>query len=438
MAVRERRRTASWRWAAAGAPQTATRRGAEAAPADRWLFPLLVFVVHWLLTQVPASLAFLLGTPNAPSPPYGRMPVPLAGIAHVIVEPMRQWDGLWYRMIALDGYAGPTESARAAFWPLYPWLMAAGHRLTGLAPETVGYLISNIAFAVALLLLYRLVALDFGAAIARGTLWALALFPTSLFFTAVYTESLFLLLAVAALLGARTDHWLLAGVAGALAALTRSYGVFLVVPFALLLWQRHRFDLRRWFPAAIPAAFPVLGPAIFAWFLQQTQGNWRAFIDVQDQWNRYQAMPWQTLHCAIWSCFDLGGEPDGATWGWVGAFLHNPAVATTNAWRIDVANSDTLELVVTVLFLALAVLGLRLLPAWQSGYVLPGLLIPLFSPSSVHALMSMPRFVLPLFPLFTVLAILLRSPKLAIPVAVISSLLLALLSVQFALWYWVS
>src|SRR5581483_2096891 len=147
---------------------------------------------------------------------------------------------------------------------------------------------------------------------------------------------------------------------------------------------------------------------------------------------------WQTLHCAIWSCFDLGGEPDGATWGWLRAFLHNPAVATTNAWRIDVANSDTLELVVTVLFLALAVLGLRLLPAWQSGYVLPGLLIPLFSPSSVHALMSMPRFVLPLFPLFTVLAILLRSPKLAVPAAIVSSILLALLSIQFALWYWVS
>jgi Dolichyl-phosphate-mannose-protein mannosyltransferase len=438
MAVRERRRTASWRQATADSTRAAARAGMTSAPADRWIFPFFVFVVHWLLVQIPASLAMLWGTPNAPSPPYGRLPEPMTGIAHVIIEPMRQWDGLWYRLIALDGYVGPTESARAAFWPLYPWLMDAGHRLTGLAPETIGYLISNIGFAVALLVLYRLVALDFGADIARGTLWAIALFPTAFFFSAVYTESLFLLLAVAALLAARTDRWWIAGIAGALAALTRSYGVFLGVPFVILLWQRHRFDLRRWFPAAIPAAFPILGPAIFAWFLQQTQGNWRAFIDVQAQWNRYQAMPWETLRCGIQSCFDLGGEPDGAKWDWVGAFLHNPAVATTTGWRVDVANSDTLELVVTILFLALAVLGLRLLPAWQSGYVLPGLLIPLFSPSSVHALMSMPRFVLPLFPLFTVLAILLRSPKLAVPAAVISSILLALLSIQFALWYWVS
>ncbi|HEU5432555.1 MAG TPA: hypothetical protein VFU81_12880 [Thermomicrobiales bacterium] len=435
--MRERRHTASWQRATTAATQAA-RGGTASALADRWTFPLAVFVVHWLLVQIPASLALLWGTPNAPSPPYGRLPESLTGIAHVIVEPMRQWDGLWYRLIALDGYVGPTESARAAFWPLYPWLMDAGHRLTGLAPETIGYLISNIGFAVALVLLYRLVALDFGAAIARGTLWAIALFPTALFFSAVYTESLFLLLAVAALLGARTDRWWLAGIAGALAALTRSYGVFLGLPFAIMLWQRYRFDLRRWFPEAIPAAFPVLGPAIFAWQLQQTQGNWRAFIDVQAQWNRYQAMPWETLRCGIQSCFNLGGEPDGATWDWIAAFFHNPAVATTTAWRIDVANSDTLELVVTIFFLVLAVFGLRLLPAWQSGYVLPGLLIPLFSPSSVHALMSMPRFVLPLFPLFTVLAILLRSPKLAIPAAVISSALLALLSIQFALWYWVS
>lgn len=436
MAVRDRRRTASFQ--RAEATSVATKTGTEAVPHDRWSFPLQVFVIHWLLTQIPASFALLWGTQNAPSPPYGRMPPPLTGIAHVIVEPMRQWDGLWYRLIALDGYVGPTESARAAFWPLYPWLMDAGHRLTGLAPETIGYLISNVGFAVALILLYRLVALDFGTGVARGTLWAIALFPTAFFFTAVYTESLFLLLAVAALLAARTDRWWIAGVAGALAALTRSYGVFLGVPFVILLWQRHRFDLRRWFPAAIPAAFPIFGPAVFAWFLQQTQGNWRAFVDVQAQWNRYQAMPWQTLRCGIQSCFDLGGEPDGATWDWVGAFFHHPAVALTNAWRVNVANSDTLELVVTILFLALAVLGLRLLPAWQSGYVLPGLLIPLFSPSSVHALMSMPRFVLPLFPLFTVLAILLRSPKLAVPAAVVSSVLLALLSIQFALWYWVS
>jgi hypothetical protein len=70
--------------------------------------------------------------------------------------------------------------------------------------------------------------------------------------------------------------------------------------------------------------------------------------------------------------------------------------------------------------------------------VLPALVIPLLQPSEVHALMSMPRFVLVLFPLFIVLAKLLRPRVLRIPWFVVSTTLLVLLTVQFALWYWVS
>ena len=66
----------------------------------------------------------------------------------------------------------------------------------------------------------------------------------------------------------------------------------------------------------------------------------------------------------------------------------------------------------TVLFLGLAVIGLKLLPVYQTLWILPGLLIPLLQPSEVHALMSMPRFVLVLFPLFIVLGTLLQ-PRVA-------------------------
>lgn len=102
------------------------------------------------------------------------------------------------------------------------------------------------------------------------------------------------------------------------------------------------------------------------------------------------------------------------------------------------ADSDTLELVTTALFLVLAVIGLWKLPLYQSAYLIPGLLIPLFQPSTVHALMSMPRFGLTLFPLFIVIAILTRPRWLAIPLLILSTLLLIALTAQFALWYWVS
>ena len=320
--------------------------------------------------------------------------------------------------------------------------MDLGNQLTGWPVEVVGYLLSNLAFAVALILLYRLVCIDFDREVARRTLWALALFPTALFFTAVYTESLFLVLVVGALLAARQGQWLVAGIVGALAALTRSYGVLLGLPFLVLLYQQYRLDLRRWFPAAIFAALPLLGPAIFGWHLDQVQGNWRAFIDVQTQWNRYSSTPWDTLRCGIETCHRLNGGAilDGADWRWAETLASNPSLDALrdHSFRLAVADSDTLELVTTVLFLFLAVIGLRLLPLYQSAYLIPGLLIPLFQPSTVHALMSMPRFGLTLFPLFIVLALLLRPRWLAMPAVVISTLLLIALTAQFALWYWVS
>jgi hypothetical protein len=409
--------------------------------AELWAFPLRVWVIHWLLVQIPATYALRFGVPNAPSPPYGEVPPPLTGLAHWLVEPLRNWDGLWYRLIALEGYAGGTQSAKAAFWPLLPGIMRGGSEVTGWTVDSVGYLVANLAFLGALLLLYRLILLDFGdATLARRTLWVLALFPTALFFSAVYTESLFLFLTVGALYLWRRDRLWLAGMVGIAAALARSGGVFLILPFLALLWDRHRTDWRGYWPGVIPAFLPALGPAFFAALLNQEQGNWNAFIDVQEQWNRYSALPWETLQCAAFTCHTLGGEPDGISRGWLTTLVNDPswATITSTEWRVSVANSDVLELVVTVLFLVLALLGLRLLPLYQTVWVLPALVIPLLQPSEVHALMSMPRFVLVLFPLFIVLAKLLRPRLLRIPWFIVSTTLLVLLTIQFALWYWVS
>ena len=434
--------TSAARANASTARPAARHSRAPRAPREAIGYPLLVFAVHWVIIQVAASVAYRVGVQNAHSAPYGQLPPPLTGLARLIVEPLRHWDGLWYTLIATEGYGGRTETARAAFWPLYPWLMDLGNQVTGWPVEVIGYLISNIAFAVALILLYRLVQLDYSRDIARGTLWALALFPTALFFQAVYTESLFLVLVVGALLAARQDQWLAAGIIGAFAALTRSYGVLLGLPFLILLYQQFRFDLRRWFPAVIFAALPVLGPLAFGLHLDQAQGNWRAFIDVQAQWNRYSAMPWDTLRCAVETCNYLGGGAitDGANWTWLNTLANSPGVTTLqdHGFRLAFADSDTLELVITVLFLILTILGLRALPLYQSAYVIPGLLIPLLQPSTVHALMSMPRFGLTLFPLFIVLAVVVQRRWLAITLLVISGLMLIALTSQFALWYWVS
>lgn len=429
------------------------RRRVAGTEMPRWEigYPLVVALVHFLIVQVTATLANIYGTDNSPtSQPYGsQFPVPPApsGIWHNLVEPMRMWDGLWYRLIAIEGYP-KNHVWNDAFWPLYPLSMRALGRVTGLSEDVAGYLISNVCFAVALVLLYQLVRLDFDTPIARRTVWAIAIFPTALFFSAVYTESLFLMLSVAAILSARVRRWWLAGVLGALAALTRSHGIFLVIPFAVLWVKQNGFYLRAMIPKGITVGMPLLGPILFGAYLERTQGNWKNFIDVQGAWNRASAWPWKTFDCAINGCsMDVHQygtvntfQAHAADWTWLRQLIDHPswALVTSNAWRNEVAKSDTFELVTTIFFIILIIVGFKVLPLYQSLYLVPGILIPLFQPSSVHPLFSIPRFGLVLFPLFIILAVILRKPWMYLPAAAVSIFLLILLTLQFSNWYWVS
>lgn len=402
---------------------------------------MLVGVIHWLIVQLSASLAYEYGALNSQlSPPYGQLPNVVPGPIGAIVNPMRQWDGLWYRLVAVEGYEGVPH--KAAFWPLFPWTMRWLGDLTNISYETAGYIIANVCFIVALVLLYRLLTIDFDPRVASTAVWAIALFPTAVFFNAVYTESPFLLLLVGALLAARIQRWWLAGILAALAALTRSYGMFLVLPFAVLYWEQYGGEFRKRPAQAIAIAMPLLGPAFFSWRLHKIQGNWDAWRDVQESWARYSAWPWQTLRWSF-SQSPTGAERnirDGADWSWLRQLADDPDwnLITSSPWRRLTADSDTLELVCTLLFIVLAIIGLRILPLYQTVYLLPGLLVPLFQPSYVHSLMSMPRFGLTLFPLFAVIGVLLNGRKFTPVIGVLSAALLILLTIQFSQWYWVS
>ena len=455
-------------------PRVAARPVPSASPtAAAWVgYPLMVGAVHLIIVQVTAALAYLYGTSAPDSAPFTRqdalkrstVPPVHSGIWHWLVDPMRQWDGLWYRLIAVDGY-GKTI-ANAAFWPAFPWGMKGLGDILGISYDTAGWAIANVCFVIALILLYRLISLDFDPQIGRATLWAIALFPTSLFFSAVYTESPFLLFIVGGLLAARLRQWWLAGILGALAAATRSYGVFLILPYAVLYYQQNGAYLRRWIPRALPVILPALGPLAFSVELNRAlKNNMRAshhhydrslfgkhiaftlnqplaWKDVQTQWNRYSAAPWDTIKWAF-SSSPAGraiGQRDGADWSWLRQIIEHPSwkLLTSQTWRAGIANSDTLELVCTLGFLALAVIGIVKLPAYYSAFLIPGLVVPLLQPSSVHVLMSMPRFGLTLFPIFVMIGMGLKSRWLGIPAGVLSAALLVLLTIQFSQWYWVS
>ena len=429
-------------------------------------FALMVWVAHLFITQFIAFISYRYGDMRSvrwvkatnefaadighDSSAYGIVRPALEGWQHWIVEPFRNWDGTWYAMIADQGYT-EQYSATAAFFPLYPWLMNWGHELTGLPVETVGWFISRLAFLGALIFVSALVAGDFDINIARWTVVAIAVFPTSFFFGAIYTESLFLFLAVFTLWAARKNDWLLAVIVCFLAVLTRSAGIMLGIPMAVLFAQQHGKDLKAWFPKVLLGIVPVLGLVVFGMVLRS---NGLGFFDWQDQqwqWNRFSSTPWRTFGCALQGCeADVRQFGNQATefpvypvsFEWFYQLVDNRfswSFMTSSEFRTLVADSQVTDLLVSIVAFVLIIIGIKKLPLYYTAWTVVPMIVPLLAPSSVFPLMSMPRFVLPLVPLF-VMAVILIYPrkKMAFTLAGISTLLLMLFTSQFALWYWVA
>src|SRR5512141_1675319 len=105
------------------------------------------------------------------------------------VDVWARWDSDWYLRIAEHGYSWPSSTP--AFFPLYPLLVAGGGRLLFGHDVLAGVAISLAAGTAAFALLYGLTAEKLGETAARRTVLYLAVAPTSLFFGAVYSESLF-------------------------------------------------------------------------------------------------------------------------------------------------------------------------------------------------------------------------------------------------------
>ncbi len=164
-----------------------------------------------------------------------------------------RWDAEWYLRIAGNGPQMGYSSywvnkdhhfSAFAFFPLYPLTVRAAATVVPGALDAVPFggpaqpqliavslVVSNVIFALALVALYLLALARAGPAAARRAVWLLCLFPTSVFFSAPYSEGMFLLWLVLFFLMLQRQRWWLAGLCGALAAATRSLGVALVLPY---------------------------------------------------------------------------------------------------------------------------------------------------------------------------------------------------------------
>lgn len=373
-----------------------------------WASIMLVFVASRLLVCT-AGLAGMAGLGSGKRMQSGNVQRDWSGPP--LLEMWARWDSEWYLLIAGRGYHLEAEMARrrvsyqgadaTGFFPLYPLAVRAAAGILALVPgvdripilESDGratrgpgdrraslllaaVLVSNLALLGSLLLIARRAARapvhrpPPGPRAPLAACMALLAFPSSMFLSAVYAESLllFLVLLTFELLSAR--RWWAAGIAAALASAAKPAGLFLVLPAALALLGEQsalRNEGRsgtRWLSLAL---YPA-GAAIFSWYCRREFGDPLSWLHRQERWRGAVSGPWRAF----------------ARW-WEGPQIHG-------------AHHSTVELILALFALALLLAVFRRRPAAESAFAAAIVVLPLCS-----TLWSFGRLSVQAFPIFIVL-----------------------------------
>ena len=348
-----------------------------------------------------------------------------------LFNPWAHWDGSWYIKIAQYGYS--SADGTAAFFPLYPLLLRVVGYVFGGNLVIAGIVISLACYAAVIVVLHRLVALDFGEQTAfRATLY-LSIFPTAFFFQAVYGESLFLLTALLCIYWCRTAHWRLAGLAALLATLTRSIGILLIVPMAVMYLQSIDWSWRRLDSRAASLLLPPEGLLMWMAYLALAFGNPVLFLTSQSQWHRGLATP----NYALWHGLESVVQGLRQLFSGQSAHLYWPVEGNGSPFAL--ANVNITAFLITAAACVLLLYGARRLPVAYTIWSLLAIAFPLLFPNTYQPLYSMPRFVLAAFPIFIALALFTqRRPRAHVAVVAVSSVVLLALTVQFAIFAWVA
>src|SRR6185312_8691080 len=249
---------------------------------------LWLFIVTRLLLIMVTYIGYILLTAEK----YSSTPVDTVAL----FTSWNHWDAANYVRIAQYGYQTRFDYA---FFPLFPLLISAiSHFLGSWSYLAVGMILSNGALLGAMIILYQLATDAMGEQVAYRTLIYLCIFPTAFFFFTAYNESLFVLLALGTFLALRRRRWWLAGLLGLFAALTRSAGILLTVPYLYEFWITRESMItskKNTILAILPIILIPLGTGLYSIYSWQTTGDPFVFASVQIHWARHLSWPWQGI-----------------------------------------------------------------------------------------------------------------------------------------------
>lgn len=302
-------------------------------------------------------------------------------VSSPLVYPYANFDGVHYLNIAARGY---IDEGR--FFPLFPALMKVisapflfifGREHLTVIVLLMGTVLSSVFFLLALLVLEKLLLLDYKQKFVDRVIDLLILFPTSFFFISVYSESLFLLLSVLIFWYVRKSNWFLASVLSMFLSVSRLSGVLIGIPllFEFLYAKKNRvlseYKSILWF---------VLIPLLLFVYMY------------------YNFVVWDDVLFFVHAHSQLGNSRETSS-------IVFPLITVYRYLKIFITVSmQQYEYWVAVIeFKALVLGSLFLFYAYLSkvrvSYILYAILIFLF-PILSGTLTGLPRYMLPVFPLF--------------------------------------
>ncbi len=366
---------------------------------ERWraygvyLSALLIFLASRLVVIVGVNFGTLLVKPEG----SGNWDAP----GHAWYYRLLRWDSGWYAGIVRHGYQYSNDAIPVVFYPLYPLVSYSVRSLFGIDEYLALLLVANVASVFIVLLMTKFVKDEIGEEIALLSMAFFCFFPSSLFLSAGYTESLCLAFVLLSLFLLAREQFVLAGVTGGLALATRSTGIVMIPVILWEIWRSTRSRPYLWPRMVLCGFLAASGLLVYMAYLEIKFGHPFAFATGQAAWHRGTFLDRfvSAVTLAPFLHMSLG------TGGWFVCFL---VLTIWSFWRLRFA---------------------------VSLYALGSLMLPYLTLGITN---SMNRFVLMCFPAFMCLGILCKGqPWLTSILIGIFAALLFHDAALFSQWYWV-
>jgi Gpi18-like mannosyltransferase len=283
-----------------------------------------------------------------------------------------------YISIAQDGYS--LKNLSYGFFPLFPLLIKIVHYVIS-NYIIAGVIISNISSCLSLIFLYKLCRLDMDKAGSLRAVKFVILAPASFLLSNVLAEAPLLLFFILSIYFGRKEKWWLAGIFGFLAALTKSVGIWIILPLLIEYLDSKKigqiiknksgfkklFSLKALWLLLIP-----LGPFVYMLYSKFTCGDFWVYY-------RLQSTHWHHV-------------------------FTNPIVYIYEAFSLRIAGHYTFNAVFVLLVFLLIFLTWRKIRLSYSVFSLVLILFILTSGGDIMT--SMMRYFLPIFPIYIMLSLL--------------------------------